>query len=104
MTDIIINQKNVLLLLCLIGAAMGLSYDLIRIYRRAYRHRLFLIHIEDLLYFLIWAVIVVWALRTYNNGEVRLYVWLGLFGGAAIYYVIIGRFLIKVVEKCKKKG
>ncbi|WP_223069023.1 spore cortex biosynthesis protein YabQ [Paenibacillus caui] len=88
------------------GSVLGVVYDSMRIIEGRYRFPRWSIHGLDLLYWLWAALFVFRTLYHSNEGEIRFYVFLGLFVGVWIYFlflsVITGRFvvmLLKVVDK-----
>lgn len=82
----------------LLGATMGISYDFLRILRRVIGHSNFFISLEDILFWIIWALIVIDNIHIYNSGELRGYVFLGLGLGCLIYIYTIGWVLWKCVS------
>ncbi len=83
-------QFNMLCLSIFLGACMGVSYDLIRVFRRIISHNNFVISVEDIIYWIVWAFIIIDGIHIYNGGELRIYVFVGLFIGFLIYRNTIG--------------
>lgn len=69
----------------LMGAGMGFVYDCIRCVRRLFFHNNVLIAIEDLIFWIVWAFIIIDKIHFYNYGSLRGYVLLGIFLGAVLY-------------------
>lgn len=99
-------QWMTLLWMLISGSALGVVFDSIRIVEWRYRFPRWSIHVLDLLYW-VWAALYVFrTLYRTNEGELRLYVFLGLFLGVWIYFLclsaIIEKFmvtLLKITEK-----
>lgn len=88
------------------GAGIGLLFDLYRVLAHELRFPKWLIPLLDLAY---WAIATVGVFRVLfigNFGQVRLFVFLGLFGGYTLYFLVLSnpsvkmiRFLIRIVER-----
>ncbi|WP_138496109.1 spore cortex biosynthesis protein YabQ [Paenibacillus pinistramenti] len=99
-------QWMTLLWMLISGSVLGAVFDGIRIVEGRYRFPKWSIHVLDLLYW-IWAALYVFrTLYHSNHGELRFYVFLGLFAGVLIYFWLLsvpaGRFvvmLLKIVDK-----
>lgn len=86
-----IDIQLVMLYLSLInGALMGLSYDVIRLTRRIIRHNNFFVGLEDLIFWLLWAFVVIDEIHLHNSGELRIYIYFGILIGVIIYKNTIG--------------
>lgn len=62
------------------------AYDGIRVVRRIFPHGIFMISLEDLVYWLVISLCFFLHLTQVNNGKIRGYVLLGSLLGAWIYY------------------
>lgn len=77
------------------GAGMFFAYDCLRIFRRLVPHGIFWISVEDILYWIAAAGWFFLRICKVNDGIIRFYVLLGVALGAALYYALLGRFLMK---------
>lgn len=68
------------------GGLLGLLFDFFRVFRGAINPRVFVTSLLDLLYWLIATVIVFGAMLLGNWGELRMYIFIGLLVGAALYF------------------
>lgn len=82
----------------LLGAIMGITYDVVRVLRRIISHNNLVIFFEDIMYWVIWAFVVIDKIHIYNSGELRIYIFLGLLLGILIYAYTIGWVLWKCVS------
>jgi len=76
----------------LIGMAVGLGYDLIRI-PRAYIHIPLLGEALDLLFWLLVTVVLFLYAMTAGDGEVRIFMAIALFGGAVFYFLVLSPWI-----------
>ncbi len=91
-------QLSMLLISIFLGAAMGLTYDLVRIFRRIISHNNILIFFQDIIYWIVWAFVVIDKIHVFNSGEVRFYIFLGIGIGILVYVYTIGWVLWKIVS------
>ena len=87
------------LLSILLGGSFGVLYDCFRVFRLFILKNPILVFIEDVLYFFICSVITFGFLIEYTDGSIRLYALAGIFFGAFIYYLTIGRIVFAAVKK-----
>lgn len=79
------------------GAGVGLIFDLYRVSRGLIRPRWLLTALGDLLFWLLVAVLTYGVLLQVNSGEVRVFVFLGLFIGLFLYYRFVSTLVIRLV-------
>ncbi len=93
-----IDIQVVMLYICMIyGALMGFSYDGFRLIRRFIRHNNFFIGLEDVIFWLVWAFVVIDGIHLYNSGELRIYIFAGILAGFIIYRNTIGWVIDKLL-------
>lgn len=79
------------------GFLLGVLFDCYRVLRGTVRLKTWSTALADLLYWLIATVVVFGILLFSNGGELRLYVFIGLFAGAALYYRLASNFVIRLL-------
>ena len=84
---------------CLLGAAVGAAYDVLRVLRMTLPHNSALVAAEDISFLGLYAV----ALTAFSNaaarGEMRLYFAVGSVLGFMLYFFTIGRTITAVLRK-----
>ncbi|NLW03411.1 MAG: hypothetical protein GX027_09155 [Clostridiaceae bacterium] len=75
------------------GVSLAFLYDLFRIKRKFVRTSTVFIHIEDILFWLIAAIIVFLASYIISGGETRLYFFLGILSGGLLYFILLSRIV-----------
>lgn len=79
----------------LLGAALMLLYDVIRICRRILPRGIILVSIEDVIYWIVFGIAVFILLYRENDGAVRGFIVGGIAVGLFLYYQLLGRWLMK---------
>ena len=92
------NQAYVFLSTVYTGMVLGLIYDLNRMIRRIFKPRRWIVGALDLLFWLIAAIIVFVVLFFANNGEIRLYNFIGLAIGWSLYLLTISQWILKLLD------
>jgi spore cortex biosynthesis protein YabQ len=85
------EQLTVFLIFIALGMIISFLYDLFRIRRRAFKLAGFFVHIEDLLFWLICAVLVPVTVYAVHYGEFRGYLALGIFTGLVLYSLLFSK-------------
>ncbi len=78
----------------LFGMGLLCIYDIIRIFRSVFCHRLIFSAMEDIFYAVFVAVVSFLFLCTYNYGELRGFFFMGIFIGMLGYYMKISPYVI----------
>lgn len=76
------------------GAAVAFLYDLLRIKRRAIKTSVIFVNIEDLVYWVVAAVLIFFTVYCSNNGEIRGYIFIGNIIGVALYLLLLSNIII----------
>ncbi len=92
------NQAKVFLWTIAIGAVMGLIFDIFRVFRRKGNTKDLVVYIQDILFWLIVTIIVIWSTFLINNGELRGYMIFGYILGALFYILLFSRIVKKVLS------
>ncbi len=92
------TQADVFLVSIIYGIILTVIYDSLRCLRRIVPHNNIFIGIEDIFYWLSFACIVISLIYTYNNGELRGYVVLGMALGSLFYLMLFSRLVVKGIS------
>ncbi len=98
MSQNIVNEITFLLHSFFMGIIITFVYDGFLILRRLIRHNLFLISLEDMIFWIACAIGVFYMLYEENNGILR---WFAVFGatmGMIVYKLSISSFIVKSVS------
>ena len=91
------NQAYLFLVFSLTGIFIGCLFDFFRILRKLFKTSNLITYIEDILFWILTGIIVLYVIWYFNDGEIRLYLLLGLIMGIIIYILTISNIFFKVV-------
>lgn len=74
------------------------TYDCIRIVRRVFIHSEAAMAVEDLIFWVTWALVIYSLLFQYDYGAVRSYAVVGMGTGICLYGFTISRFFVKYLS------
>ena len=94
-----INQAYLFLIFILNGILIGITFDIFRILRKSFNTPNFITYIEDTLFWIVSAIIVMYSLFVFNNGQFRAYIFVGILLGIAIYMLFFSKIIIKISVK-----
>lgn len=91
---LIVEQVYIFLYAILGGAIVAFLYDILRIKRRAIKTGVFIVNLEDILYWIVAAVFLFITVYASNSGEMRGFIFLGNVIGVALYETLISGIII----------
>lgn len=93
------EQAAVFLQSLLVGAALGILYDVFRVSRVAFPTAYGVVFAEDVLFFLICAIVTFFFGLSAIDGSLRVFLIIGELLGAVLYYFTLGRLVMGVSKK-----
>lgn len=100
------SQEQTFMLFFIIGIIIGIIFDIFRTIRKNFKSSDFVTLIEDIIFLSITTLLIILSIIRINGGEVRFYIFLGIFLGILIYSLTIsnlcGIILNVIVRLCKK--
>lgn len=99
MNVLFLEQMYTFLVFIICGIIIGIIFDVFRILRRSFKTPDFLTYIEDILFWIITCILFAYTIFTYNNGEIRLYIFIAALIGILIYILTISKYIIKFCVK-----
>lgn len=93
------NQAYLFLVFSLTGVIIGILFDFFRILRRTIKTSNFITYIEDILFWILTGFLILYNIWYFNNGEIRIYIFLGIILGVLIYMLTLSSILIKIFSK-----
>lgn len=93
------DQALLFLIFIVNGIIIGLLFDFFRILRRSFKTKDFITYIEDILFWVLTGLLLLYSIFTFNNGEIRLYMFIGAILGCIIYMLSISNFIVKINTK-----
>ena len=93
------NQAYLFLIFTVNGIIIGLLFDIFRILRRSFKTSDIITYIQDILFWILTGLILLYSIFTFSNGEIRFYMFLGVFLGCLIYMLAFSKYFIKINVK-----
>ena len=93
------NQAYLFLVFSLTGVMIGILFDFFRILRRSIKTSNIITYAEDVLFWILTGLLVLYNIWYFNNGEIRIYMFLGIILGVLIYMSTLSNILVKIFSK-----
>ena len=88
------NQLELFLIFIINGIIIGILFDIFRVLRKTFKTNDLVTYLEDILFWILTGIIVLYSIFTFNNGEIRLFMFLAIFIGAVIYLFLFSSYFI----------
>lgn len=92
----ITNQAYIFFIFVANGIIIGLLFDIFRIIRKTIPTNDFMTYLEDILFWILTGIILLYSIFIFNNGEIRFFMFLATILGTIIYMFFISRYVIKI--------
>lgn len=93
------NQAYLFIVFSLTGVVIGLLFDFFRILRRSFKTSNIITYFEDVLFWILTGVLILYNIWYFNNGEIRIYMFLGIIMGVLIYMLTLSNIIISLLSK-----
>lgn len=93
------TQFNIFINFILTGFIIGILYDVFRILRKSFKTLDIVTYIQDIIFWILTGIILLYSIFTFNNGELRGYIFIGILSGAVLYMLLISKYFICVTVK-----
>lgn len=90
------NQVYVFIAFILNGFLIGIIFDCFRILRKSFKTPDFVTYIEDILFGILTGLLILYSILKFNNGELRLFLFIGIFLGLLLYLLVFSKVFMKV--------
>ena len=101
-----IHQSYLFYIFSLTGILIGLLFDIFRILRKSFKHSDVETILQDILFFILASILIIYTIFKFNNGDVRGYIIFGIVSGLTIYLLVFSKIFIKtnvkIIEYIKK--
>lgn len=78
------------------GMLLSIIFDVFRILRRTFKTSDIITNVEDVIFGIVTGIIILTSIFLFNNGELRLYLFIGICFGIIIYMLFISKYFIKL--------
>ena len=96
------NQAYLFLVFSLTGVIIGVLFDFFRILRRTIKTSNFITYIEDIIFWILTGLLILYNIWYFNNGEIRIFLFLGIILGVLIYMSTLSSLVIKLFSEILK--
>lgn len=90
------NQAFLFIAFIINGILIGIIFDIFRVFRRTFKTTDIITYIEDTIFWIIAGLLTLYFIFCFNNGEIRFYIFLGIFLGIVIYMLLFSKYFIKI--------
>ena len=91
------NQMKIFAVFILDGLLIGLLFDFFRIIRKTIKTPNIITYIQDIIFWILTGIVIIYTIFVYNNGQIRLYMFLAIVIGVLIYFITISKKILNVV-------
>ena len=92
----ITNQAYLFLVFTLDGFIIGSIFDFFRILRKSFKTPNLVTYIEDIIFWILTGFLILYSIFTFNNGEIRFFMFIGIAIGIILYMLTLSNYLIKI--------
>lgn len=100
------NQAYLFLVFSLTGVIIGILFDIFRVLRKSFKTSNLITYIEDILFWILTGFLILYNIWYFNDGEIRIFMFLGIIMGILIYILTLSNILINllvcIIDKIKK--
>ncbi len=80
----------------IVGIIISIIFDIFRILRKTFKTPDIVTYIEDILFWILSGIIILGSIFIFNNGELRLYIFIGMMIGIVLYMLFVSKYFIKI--------
>ncbi len=92
--SLIVEQVYIFFYAVLAGGILAFLYDILRIKRRAIKTNVVILSVEDIIYWMLSAIIVFLTVYNSNNGQMRGFIFIGNILGVTLYLSLFSKIVI----------
>lgn len=83
---------------CVLGAFLGIAFDILRVIRIIKKHSSIAVFIEDMLFIIFSSICIFIYTMEQARGEIKFFIFFGAFLGFILYIVTVGNFVVKIIK------
>jgi len=91
-----INQAYLFLIFTVNGILIGFLFDIFRILRKSFKTNDLVTYIEDIIFWILTGIIILYSMCKFCDGELRGFTIIGIAMGVILYMLTISTYIIKV--------
>ena len=90
------NQTYLFIIFTIVGIIIGILFDIFRILRKSFKTKDIVTYIEDILFWILTGIIILFSMYRFSNGELRFFMIIGILMGTLIYMITFSKYIIKI--------
>ena len=90
------NQAYLFMIFTINGILIGFLFDIFRILRKSFKTNDIITYIEDVLFWILTGIIILFTMCKFCDGELRGFTIIGVLMGVILYMLTISTYIIKV--------
>lgn len=90
------NQAYLFMVFSIVGVIIGLLFDIFRIIRKTIKTNDIITDLEDIMFWILTGIIIIYAMYKFCDGELRFFMIMGIILGTCLYIVTISQYVIKI--------
>ena len=90
------NQLYIFSVFILTGILIAILFDIFRILRKSFKTSDIVTYFEDITFWILAGLILLYTIFKFNNGKIRIYIFLAIFTGILIYMLFFSKPFIKI--------
>lgn len=96
------NQVQTFLIFIAIGTIIGVLFDIFKSIRKNFKTPDIITYVEDFFFWIITGVILIYSIAVFNQGQIRGYIFLGVFLGSLTYSLTISKISVIIFSSVIK--
>ena len=96
------EETTIFLMFVVMGMVFSIIFDIFRAIRKIKKSNTKTIYFQDIIYFFIVGIILLFMIINYMNTELRIYLILAILLGVVIYISTVGNFVMNIIVKIMK--
>ena len=93
------NQCYLFLVYTINGIFIWILFYIFLVLRKSFKTNDITTYFQDILFWILTGLSLLYSIFTFSNGEIRLYMFLGVFLGCLTYMMLISKYFIKINVK-----
>ena len=90
------NQTYLFIIFTIVGIIIGVLFDIFRILRKSFKTKDIVTYMEDILFWILTGIIILFSMYKFSNGELRFFMIIGIIMGTLTYMITFSRYVIKI--------
>ena len=97
LSELLLEQMYSFLAYILSGVLIGIFFDIFRILRKSFKTNNIVTYIQDILFWIVTGLFILYVIFKFDNGELRSYIFIGLLLGMVLYLLLFSKMFINIM-------